>query len=269
MSTVITLVKATPLDFFEHTYLQVNIGELSADDIIVAETKRGIELYRVIKPNYDVNIKDIVEPDGKVIRLATEEDIRVNNENSVIATEAMDFCKSAVKDEQLEMKLVDAKYTLDKKKLIFFFTADTRVDFRALVRTLATEFRTRIELRQIGLREKARFLGGVGPCGLSHCCSSYLGDFTPVSIQMAKNQDLSLTPTKISGACGKLMCCLSYENDYYEEARKDMPDVGARIKTPAGRLEVIGINILDLVVRAKDKENYIHEFTMDELQGEA
>lgn len=266
---MITLVKATPLDFFEHTYLQVEIGVFCADEIIVAETKRGIELFRVLKTNYDVKKKDIVEPDGKVLRIATEEDIAMDDANGNLAKDAMEFCKQAVKDEQLEMKLVDAKYTLDKKKLIFFFTADARVDFRTLVRTLATEFRTRIELRQIGLREKARFLGGVGPCGLSHCCSSYLGDFTPVSIQMAKNQDLSLTPTKISGACGKLMCCLSYENDYYEEARREMPDVGSRIKTPAGRLEVIGINILDLIVRAKDKENYIHEFTMDELQGEA
>lgn len=266
---MITLVKAAPVDFFQNTYLEVKEDFIDREEEIVAETKRGVELFRVIKSNYKVNTENIVEPDGKVLRVATEKDKKVSEENKVRAEEAMKFCKEAILAEALDMKLVDAKYTLDNKKLIFFFTADARVDFRTLVRVLAMEFKTRIELRQIGLREKARFLGGIGPCGLSHCCSSYLGDFTPVSIQMAKNQDLSLTPTKISGACGKLMCCLGYENDYYEEARREMPDVGSKINTPVGSLEVIGINILDLVVRAKDKDNYIHEYTIDELQGEA
>lgn len=266
---MITLVKAAPLDFFQNTYLEVTEDLLNRGEEIVAETKRGVELFKVIKSNYTVNTEDIVEPDGKVLRIATDKDKKIDEENNIRAEEAMQFCKAAILAEALDMKLINAKYTLDSKKLIFFFTADARVDFRSLVRVLATEFKTRIELRQIGLREKARFLGGIGPCGLSHCCSSYLGDFTPVSIQMAKNQDLSLTPTKISGACGKLMCCLGYENDYYEKTRREMPDVGSKIDTPAGRLEVIGINILDLVVRAKDKENYIYEYMMDELQGEA
>lgn len=177
----------------------------------------------------------------------------------------MNFCQSAISDENLEMRLVNAKYTLDMNKLIFNFTSDERVDFRSLVRTLATKFKTRIELRQIGVRDEAKYLGGIGPCGRAHCCSTFLGDFAPVSIQMAKNQDLSLSPSKISGACGRLMCCLNYEDEYYEEARVKLPDVGSKVKTPAGLGKVIGINILDLTVRVKSKDDYIEEYTEEDL----
>lgn len=265
---MLTLVKATLLKYNEVVYLEVKNGEpLNYDDVIVAETKHGKFLYRVLKESYQVSKDDIVEPDGKFIRLATKDDFLKDQLNDKEAEAALSFCIDAVREENLAMYLLTSKYSLDKEKLIFFFTADERVDFRSLVRILAQQFKTRIELRQIGLREKARYLGGVGPCGYSHCCSTYLGNFEPVSIQMAKNQDLSLTPVKISGACGRLMCCLSYENDQYEEAREKLPDVGEFIYTPQGKVEVIGLNILELQIRTKDKDNYIHEFSLDELEA--
>lgn len=149
------------------------------------------------------------------------------------------------------MRLVNCEYTLDKSKVIFNFTADDRIDFRKLVKVLAQNLKTRIELRQIGVRDEAKLLGGIGPCGRSLCCSTFLGDFEPVSIKMAKDQNLSLNPTKISGACGRLMCCLKYENDYYEEARTQLPDVGDMIQTPDGHGKVIGLNILDISMQVK------------------
>ncbi|MFB9861094.1 stage 0 sporulation family protein [Salinicoccus siamensis] len=264
---MIELITATQLDYFENIYLEVNGESTERDDYIVAETKRGMEMLRVVKPNYQVPENDIVEPDGKFIRAATDKDMEKFHENQSSAEEALQFCRKAISEEELDMQLVNAKYTLERKKLIFNFTSDERVDFRNLVRVLANRFKTRIELRQIGVRDEAKYLGGIGPCGRAHCCSTFLGDFVPVSIQMAKNQDLSLSPTKISGACGRLMCCLNYEDEYYENAREALPDVGQMIETPDGRGLVIGMNILDLVVKVKYKDDYIREFHCDELDA--
>src|SRR5699024_3474318 len=234
-------------------------------DYIVAETKRGLELLNVVKGTYEIPKDNIVEPDGKFLRLATEEDLIKFKTNEEKAEAALEFCANAIKDEKLNMNLVNAKFTLDMKKLIFNFTADDRVDFRSLVRILATRFKTRIELRQIGVRDEAKYLGGIGPCGRAHCCSTFLGDFFPVSIQMAKNQDLSLSPSIISGACGRLMCCIDYEDEYYEDARIKLPDVGAKVKTPAGIGKVIAIILLDLAVRVKGSDDYIEEYGEEDI----
>mgnify|MGYP000599638363 FL=1 len=165
------------------------------------------------------------------------------------------------------MRLVNCEYTLDKSKVIFNFTADDRIDFRKLVKVLAQNLKTRIELRQIGVRDEAKLLGGIGPCGRSLCCSTFLGDFEPVSIKMAKDQNLSLNPTKISGACGRLMCCLKYENDYYEEARTQLPDVGDMIETPDGHGIVIGLNILDISMQVKiEGLEQPLEYKMEEIE---
>jgi cell fate regulator YaaT (PSP1 superfamily) len=164
------------------------------------------------------------------------------------------------------MKLVDVEYTFDRNKVIFYFTADGRVDFRELVKDLAAIFRTRIELRQIGVRDEAKMLGGIGPCGRMLCCSTFLGDFDPVSIKMAKDQNLSLNPTKISGLCGRLMCCLKYENDEYEEAKAQLPDLGEWIQTPEGPGKVVGLNILERVLQVDvTAAERVLEYTLDEL----
>ncbi|WP_017550072.1 PSP1 domain-containing protein [Salinicoccus carnicancri] len=264
---MIELITATQLDYFDNLYIENSSVKVERDDYIVAETKRGMEMLRVVKGNYEIPKNNIVEPDGRFLRPATDQDEEAFHKNQNNAEEAMEFCKSAIEVENLDMNLVNAKFTLDCKKLIFNFTADERVDFRSLVRVLANKFKTRIELRQIGVRDEAKYLGGIGPCGRAHCCSTFLGDFAPVSIQMAKNQDLSLSPTKISGACGRLMCCLNYEDEYYEDARERMPDVGQTINTPDGRGLVVGMNILDLVVKVKYTDDYIREFHCDELEA--
>lgn len=167
------------------------------------------------------------------------------------------------------MKLVDVEYTFDRNKVVFFFTADGRVDFRDLVKDLASIFRTRIELRQIGVRDEAKMLGGIGPCGRMLCCSTFLGDFEPVSIKMAKDQNLSLNPTKISGLCGRLMCCLKYENDEYESAKEMLPDLGEIIKTPNGKGKVVGLNILERVLQIElIEQDRVLEYTLDEILKE-
>ncbi len=262
---MLKIIKVTQLDYYDNIYITCSDDSIERGDYVVAETKRGLELLNVVKGTYEIPKDNIVEPDGKFLRLATEEDLIKFKANEEKAESAMDFCSKAIKDEKLDMNLVNAKFTLDMKKLIFNFTADDRVDFRLLVRILATRFKTRIELRQIGVRDEAKYLGGIGPCGRAHCCSTFLGDFVPVSIQMAKNQDLSLSPSKISGACGRLMCCLNYEDEYYEDARTQLPDVGAKVKTPAGIGRVIGINILDLAVRVKGSDDYIEEYGEEDI----
>lgn len=261
------IITATQLDYFQNIYIEANGEIVSRDDMIIVDTTRGTEILKVVKPNVHISEDDIVAPEGKFMRVATPEDIEKHHNNVKKAQKAHEFCKTAIKSENLEMYLVNTKYTLDQKKLIFNFTADERIDFRALVKVLANKYRTRIELRQISVRDEAKYLGGIGPCGRAHCCSTFLGDFVPVSIQMAKNQDLSLSPTKISGACGRLMCCLNYEDEYYESARKELPDVGKKIKTKEGTGIVIGINILDLVVKVKFDDDYIREFHSDELKS--
>lgn len=264
------IITATYPDFLQKVYIETTESEsdLDYDDYIVVETSRGDELLKVLKPPYEVSEDNIVEPEGKMLRLSTTEDLERYESNIKKATKAFDYARAAIKEQALDMYLVNAKYTLDQKKLIFNFTANERIDFRELVKVLANKYRTRIELRQISMRDEAKYLGGIGPCGRAHCCSTFLGDFIPVSIQMAKNQDLSLSPTKISGACGRLMCCLNYEDEYYEDTRNKMPDVGQSIDTPNGRGKVIGINILDLVVQVKYEDDYIREYHQDELEAE-
>lgn len=260
------IITATHLDFLQNIYIEATDEDVEYEDLIIVDTGRGSELLKVLKAAYSISENDIVEPEGKMIRHATESDLNLYETNQRKANKAFQFAKDAIRDTNLDMHLVNAKYTLDQKKLIFNFTASERIDFRELVKVLANKYRTRIELRQISVRDEAKYLGGIGPCGRAHCCSTFLGDFIPVSIQMAKNQDLSLSPTKISGACGRLMCCLNYEDEYYEETRKSMPDVGEMIETPDGRGKVIGINILDLVVKVRYADEYIREFHQDELQ---
>lgn len=242
---------------------------IEKDTFVIVETVRGVEYGRVVVAPKKVDENDVVLPLKKVLRIADQKDRMTVEENKLAAKEAYEVCSEKVSSHQLDMKLVDVEYTFDRNKVIFYFTADGRVDFRELVKDLAAIFRTRIELRQIGVRDEAKMLGGIGPCGRMLCCSTFLGDFDPVSIKMAKDQNLSLNPTKISGLCGRLMCCLKYENDEYEEAKAQLPDVGEWIQTPEGLGKVVGLNILERVlqvdVAAADR---ILEYTLDEIKTE-
>ncbi|MGV3467131.1 MAG: PSP1 domain-containing protein [Heyndrickxia sp.] len=242
---------------------------IQKNDSVIVETVRGIEFGKVVTARKSVDENDVVLPLKKVIRIANEKDQMIVSENKDAAKEAYEVCCEKVEEHQLDMKLVDVEYTFDRNKVIFYFTADGRVDFRELVKDLAAIFRTRIELRQIGVRDEAKMLGGIGPCGRMLCCSTFLGDFEPVSIKMAKDQNLSLNPTKISGLCGRLMCCLKYENDEYEAAKESLPDVGETIQTPNGMGKVIGLNLLERVLQVElTGQERILEFTMDEILNE-
>jgi cell fate regulator YaaT (PSP1 superfamily) len=246
-------------------------GDLSIqkDDFVIVETVRGIEYGKAVVPRKQVDEHDVVLPLKKVVRIADHKDRMIVDENKQAAQEAYEVCNEKVIEHQLDMKLVDVEYTFDRNKIIFYFTADGRVDFRELVKDLAAIFRTRIELRQIGVRDEAKMLGGIGPCGRMLCCSTFLGDFDPVSIKMAKDQNLSLNPTKISGLCGRLMCCLKYENDEYEAAKELLPDLGEIIVTPDGQGKVVGLNILERVLQVELKEQErVLEYTLDEINKE-
>ncbi|WP_342433791.1 stage 0 sporulation family protein [Neobacillus sp. FSL H8-0543] len=246
-------------------------GDLSIqkDDFVIVETVRGVEYGKAVVARKQVDDNDVVLPLKKVVRIAEQKDRMIVDENKQAAQEAYDVCNEKVNEHQLDMKLVDVEYTFDRNKIIFYFTADGRVDFRELVKDLAAIFRTRIELRQIGVRDEAKMLGGIGPCGRMLCCSTFLGDFDPVSIKMAKDQNLSLNPTKISGLCGRLMCCLKYENDEYEEAKRLLPDLGEIIVTPQGKGKVVGLNILERLLQVEVKElEQVLEYTLDEINKE-
>lgn len=243
-------------------------GDLSIqkDDFVIVETVCGVEYGKVVIAPKQVDEHDVVLPLKKVLRIADQKDRMIVEENKQAAKEAYEVCCEKVNTHQLDMKLVDVEYTFDRNKVIFYFTADGRVDFRELVKDLAAIFRTRIELRQIGVRDEAKMLGGIGPCGRMLCCSTFLGDFDPVSIKMAKDQNLSLNPTKISGLCGRLMCCLKYENDEYEAAKEQLPDLGEWIETPDGPGKVVGLNILERVLQVDVKEQErVLEYTLDEI----
>ncbi|MFZ7946886.1 MULTISPECIES: PSP1 domain-containing protein [Bacillaceae] len=243
-------------------------GDLSIqkDDFVIVETVRGVEYGRAVVARKQVEEHDVVLPLKKVVRIADQKDRMIVEENRQEAKEAYEVCNAKVNEHQLDMKLVDVEYTFDRNKVIFYFTADGRVDFRELVKDLAAIFRTRIELRQIGVRDEAKMLGGIGPCGRMLCCSTFLGDFDPVSIKMAKDQNLSLNPTKISGLCGRLMCCLKYENDEYESAKEALPDLGEIIETPQGKGKVVGLNILERVLQVELKEQErVLEYTLEEI----
>ncbi len=244
--------------------------ELKLNDHVIVETARGIEYGEVVVEPRLVSPDEIVTPLKSVIRKATEEDERKHEENKAKERESFRICEQKVAEHKLPMDLVDVELTFDSSKIIFYFTAEGRIDFRELVKDLAAIFKTRIELRQIGVRDEAKLLGGLGPCGLTLCCSTFLDDFHPVSIKMAKEQCLSLNPAKISGLCGRLMCCLKYEQDYYEEIDKLLPKVGKDVMTPDGRATVLDVNKLKQIVKVKllleDDLVEIKEYPLNKIQ---
>ena len=224
--------------------------ELKVGDDVIVETARGIEMGKVAIGPQEVADDEVVQPLKNVQRIATEEDHKRVAKNKEKEKEALKICQEKIRKHNLEMKLVDAEYTFDNNKLLFYFTADGRIDFRELVKDLASVFRTRIELRQIGVRDETKIMGGIGVCGRPLCCSSYLTDFVPVSIKMAKEQNLSLNPTKISGVCGRLMCCLKNEQETYEYLNSQLPNVGDTVTTPEGiRGQVKSVNVLRQLVK--------------------
>lgn len=242
---------------------------IQKDTYVVVETARGIEFGECVIGIKEINENDIVSPLKSVLRIATNEDIEKHFKNKDKEKDAFDICLKKIQEHGLTMKLIDVEYTFDNNKVIFYFTADGRVDFRDLVKDLATIFKTRIELRQIGVRDEAKMLCGLGPCGRPMCCSSFLGDFASVSIKMAKEQNLSLNPTKISGICGRLMCCLNYEQSTYEDIRKRMPKVGSIVKTSEGTGEVFSNNIVKESIKVKLKkgeEEVLEEFKIDNIE---
>ncbi|TDL30442.1 stage 0 sporulation protein [Jeotgalibacillus sp. S-D1] len=249
-------------------YFDPNQLQLMKDDYVIVETVRGVEYGKVVVDVKKVDENDVVLPLKKVVRVADQKDRLSVQENKEEAIHAYEVCSSKISEHDLDMKLVDVEYTFDRNKVIFYFTADGRVDFRNLVKDLASVFRTRIELRQIGVRDEAKMLGGIGPCGRMLCCSTFLGDFEPVSIKMAKDQNLSLNPAKISGLCGRLMCCLKYENDEYEAAKEEMPDLGQFVQTPEGKGKVIGLNMLERVLQIEMKgQDRTLEYTLEEIMN--
>ncbi|MEW9503331.1 PSP1 domain-containing protein [Jeotgalibacillus marinus] len=247
-------------------YFDPNQHNILKDEYVIVETVRGVEYGKVVVDVKKVDENDVVLPLKKVVRIADQKDRLSVQENKEEAKHAYEVCKKKIREHDLEMKLVDVEYTFDRNKVIFYFTADGRVDFRNLVKDLASVFRTRIELRQIGVRDEAKMLGGIGPCGRMLCCSTFLGDFEPVSIKMAKDQNLSLNPAKISGLCGRLMCCLKYENDEYEAAKEEMPDLGQFVQTHEGKGKVVGLNMLERVLQVEMKgQDRTLEYTLEEI----
>lgn len=232
--------------------------KLSAGQRVVVETARGIECGSVVIPNRMMPDEQIVIPLKAIIRPVDEKDLRTIEENAAKEQEAFKTCQEKINRHHLDMNLVDVEYTFDGNKILFYFTADGRIDFRELVKDLAGIFRTRIELRQIGVRDESKMLGGLGICGRPFCCSTFLGDFQPVSIKMAKEQNLSLNPTKISGTCGRLMCCLKYEQEAYEDLLRTTPRVGAPVQTPDGSGVVTEVSLLTGMLKVQlDKEEDI------------
>lgn len=228
---------------------------LTPGQYVIVETARGVECGRVATGNEVVEEDKIVAPLKPIVRLATEDDIKKVAENRQKEKSAFTICEEKIAKHGLEMKLTDVEYTFDGSKILFYFTADGRVDFRELVKDLAAVFKTRIELRQIGVRDEAKMLGGIGICGRPFCCNAYMGEFQPVSIKMAKEQGLSLNPTKISGACGRLMCCLKYEQEAYEHLAKITPKAGALVETKDGRGIVTESNLISGVVKVRLDRN--------------
>jgi len=257
--------KAGKIYFFDPDGLEVT----DKDDVIV-ETARGIEFGDVVKGVMEVEDEVVVQPLKKVMRIATEADKIWETENKIKEKEAVVACTEKIRKHGLVMKLIDCEYTFDRNKLLFYFTADGRIDFRELVKDLAAIFKTRIELRQIGVRDETKMLGSIGICGRPLCCYSHLSEFHPVSIKMAKEQNLSLNPTKISGVCGRLMCCLKYEEETYIELNKKLPDIGDIVTVPSGvDAEVKHVNILRQLVKViiRNEDNVeITEFKLDELK---
>ena len=238
-------------------------------DFVIVETARGIEFGEVVTGIRELDDEQLTAPLKKVVRVATAEDVQHAKDNKAAEKDAYAICQQKIAEHRLDMKLVSVEYTFDNSKILFYFTANGRVDFRSLVKDLASVFRTRIELRQIGVRDEAKMLGGLGPCGRPICCGAFLGDFQPVSIKMAKEQNLSLNPNKISGVCGRLMCCLKYEQDNYEQTRKRMPKVGKEVMTPDGPGTVWDLNIIKETVRVriqKGDSSELRDYPMEDVQ---
>mgnify|MGYP000551600633 FL=1 len=237
-------------------------------EYVIVETQNGTEIGTVSAANHEVAKDAIVKPLKKVIRKATEKDMARREDNKRKEKEAFGICEELILAHKLDMKLVEVEYSFDANKIVFFFTSDGRVDFRELVKDLASRFHTRIELRQIGVRDEAKMLGGLGICGRPYCCKQFLNDFQPVSIKMAKEQGLSLNPTKISGSCGRLMCCLKYEQDAYEYLNSLTPSVGSTVKTPEGNAVVTDVNLITgyLTVRLSDSDSLPFKIHRDEVK---
>ena len=251
------------LYYFDPDGFEVKVG-----DYVIVDTSRGQDLGEVITGSRNIDETQWNTPLKKVIRIATEQDIQHGIDNRAKEKEAFSICQKKITEHKLEMKLVSVEYAFDNSKILFFFTANGRVDFRSLVKDLASIFKMRIELRQIGVRDEAKMLGGLGPCGRQICCGSFLDQFQPVSIKMAKEQNLSLNPTKISGVCGRLMCCLKYEQDHYEQTRKKMPKVGREVSTPDGTGPVTDLNIVKETVfvrLANGDSSEIREYKLEDI----
>ena len=238
---------------------------------VVVETARGHEFAKIVIPLSEVEEDRIVSPLKPVIRIATARDIETVKKNKERKPEAMRITEELIEKHKLDMKLIDCDFAFDGTKVIFYYSAPNRVDFRELVKDLSSKFKMRIELRQIGIRDEIKMIGGIGACGRECCCSNCLPDLKKVTIKMAKNQNLSLNPAKISGLCGRLMCCLAYENDYYAETGKKMPKIGAEVGTPDGNGTVVNVNMLKMEVRVKieDKQKDIvayHDYPVDKIK---
>lgn len=251
--------------YFTPEDLDIEVGQN-----VIVETSRGIEYGRVVIEPREVSEESVVMPVKPIIRIATPEDDAKEAENKEKEKKAFDICIEKIKKHGLDMKLIETEYTFDNNKVLFYFTADGRIDFRELVKDLASVFRTRIELRQVGVRDEAKILGGIGICGRELCCHAHMPEFIPVSIKMAKEQNLSLNPTKISGVCGRLMCCLKYEQETYEYLNSKLPNIGEVVKTVDGtKGEVASVNVLrqtvKLIVEVND-EREIREYTVKELK---
>ncbi|MGN0451704.1 MAG: stage 0 sporulation family protein [Acutalibacteraceae bacterium] len=249
--------------YFDPCGIKVKIG-----DSVIVETQNGTEFGTVSAENREVEDDMIVKPLRKTLRLATDRDFKRLDENRKKEAEAFKICEERIVSHKLDMKLVSVEYSFDSNKIVFFFTSDGRVDFRELVKDLASRFHTRIELRQIGVRDEAKLLGGLGICGQPYCCKRFLSDFQPVSIKMAKEQGLSLNPTKISGSCGRLMCCLNYEQDAYEYLNSFTPNVGATVKTAEGLATVTDVNLItgNLFVKLIDSDTIPFKVHRDDVK---
>lgn len=245
-------------------YVSPNLIELEKGNIVVFETENGLQIGEVCKDIYKEKQENLDLPLSKVVRIATEDDLSMFNENASATEKALKDARKLSKELELDMNFVEAYYSLDKSQLVFSFLSDNRVDFRELAKKLAQKYKTRIELRQIGVRDKSKKIGGLGPCGLFLCCNSFLTDFNSVSINMAKNQFLALNPSKINGVCGRLLCCLDYENDVYTELKKDLPKIGMVADTPLGMGKVVSVDVFKKTYSVDLKEKGIVEFSKDE-----
>lgn len=225
-------------------YFSPNAKDVKKGDNVIVSTEQGLQFGTCVTDIKQEKDKNLVLPLKNVIRIANGKDIKQENDNQKQAKKALEEAKKIAKDLDLDMSFINSNYTFDKKQLFFMYLADDRVDFRELAKKLAQKYKTRIELRQVGVRDKAKIVGGLGPCGLFLCCNSFLTDFNSVSINMAKNQLLALNPTKINGVCGRLLCCLNYEDDVYTELKKDLPKIGSTVKTKDGKGKVVNLNVL-------------------------